>query len=64
VAGSFDQYWADYLSTTANSIRERIEEDEVVAGAIKAEARARALVFSQDGRITFPWDVLVATADP
>ncbi|HEV8387412.1 MAG TPA: methyltransferase domain-containing protein [Nitrososphaera sp.] len=64
VAGSFDQYWADYLSTTANSIRKRIEEDDVVAGAIKAEARARALVFSQDGRITFPWDVLVAIANP
>jgi ubiquinone/menaquinone biosynthesis C-methylase UbiE len=64
VAGSFDQYWADYLSTTSNSIRKRIEEDEVVAGAIKAEARARALVFSKDGRITFPWDVFVATAEP
>lgn len=63
-AGSFDQYWLDYLSTTANSIRKRIEEDGQILGAIKAEARARALEFSHDGKITFPWDVLIATAEP
>ena len=63
-AGSFEQYWLDYLSTTANSIRKRIVEDEKIVAAIKSEARARALEFSHDGKVTFPWDVLIATAEP
>jgi ubiquinone/menaquinone biosynthesis C-methylase UbiE len=63
-AGSFDQYWLDYLSTTANSIRNRIEENAKILGKIREEAGARALEFSHDGKVTFPWDVLIATAEP
>jgi ubiquinone/menaquinone biosynthesis C-methylase UbiE len=62
--GTFDQYWSDYLATTANSIRPKIEAaGEGVVAAIRREAKQRAEQFIQkDGTIKFPWDVLVATA--
>jgi ubiquinone/menaquinone biosynthesis C-methylase UbiE len=62
-AGTFDEYWADYMSTTAASIRPRIEAKgaEVVA-SIKKEAANTAGQFTKNGAINFPWDVLVATA--
>lgn len=63
-AGTFEQYWSDYLSTTANSIRKRIEESENNLNRIKSEALARSLQYSINGRISFPWEVLIATAQP
>jgi hypothetical protein len=61
-AGSFEDYWQDYLATTANSIRKRIEREEKVMAAIKANARDRVRGFLNNGRIVFPWDVLIASA--
>jgi ubiquinone/menaquinone biosynthesis C-methylase UbiE len=61
-AGTFEQYWSDYLSTTAVSIRSRIEADAEKLAAIKAEAREIAKKFESRGAINFPWQVLVATA--
>jgi ubiquinone/menaquinone biosynthesis C-methylase UbiE len=63
-AGTFEQYWTDYLSTTANSIRKRIEQNEDILKSIKSEALTRSLEFSASGKIIFPWEVLIATADP
>jgi ubiquinone/menaquinone biosynthesis C-methylase UbiE len=63
-AGTFEQYWSDYLSTTASSIRKRIEENENNLSLIKKQAFERSLAFTFDGAITFPWDVLIATAEP
>jgi hypothetical protein len=63
-AGTFEQYWSDYLSTTASSIRKRIEENENYLSLIKKQAFERSLAFSFDGSITFPWEVLIATAEP
>jgi ubiquinone/menaquinone biosynthesis C-methylase UbiE len=62
-AGTFEQYWSDYLATTANSIRKRIEQDESILSTIKSQAGQRALAFTENGKITFPWDVLIATAE-
>ena len=62
--GTFEQYWSDYLATTANSIRSRIEADPNTMKSIKAQAKERALPYSDDGIITFPWDILIATAKP
>ena len=61
-AGTFDEYWSDYMSTTAASIRSRIEArgDKVVV-AIRNEARKAAEPFIHNGEVKFPWDVLVAT---
>lgn len=60
--GSFDEYWTDYMSTTAASIRPRIEaKGPEVLARIKEAAASAAQRFSKDGAINFPWDVLIAT---
>lgn len=62
--GTFDEYWSDYMATTASAIRPRIEEKgQEVVDAIRQEANERAAPFLQrGGTIRFPWDVLVAVA--
>ncbi len=62
-AGTFEQYWSDYMSTTAASIRSRIQAaGEKTVLAIKEQARESARQFADNGVINFPWDVLIATA--
>lgn len=62
-AGSFGEYWSDYISTTAASIRSRIEaKGPQVVEEIRKEAKERSWKYTENGLITFPWDVLVATA--
>lgn len=62
-AGTFEEYWSDYMSTTANSIRATIEgKGPHVVAQIRAEAEQKAKRFAKDGKICFPWQVLVATA--
>ncbi|MEW6605073.1 MAG: methyltransferase domain-containing protein [Thermoproteota archaeon] len=62
-AGTFEEYWSDYMSTTANSIRATIEgKGPDVVAQIKTEAEQKAKRFAKDGKICFPWQVLVATA--
>jgi ubiquinone/menaquinone biosynthesis C-methylase UbiE len=62
-AGTFEEYWSDYMSTTANSIRAMIEgRGPGVVSAIKAEAEEKAKKFTEGGRVRFPWQVLIATA--
>ncbi|HEV8404700.1 MAG TPA: class I SAM-dependent methyltransferase [Nitrososphaera sp.] len=62
-AGTFEEYWSDYMSTTANSIRAIIESKGAgVLSAIKAESETKAQKFVKGGNILFPWQVLIATA--
>jgi ubiquinone/menaquinone biosynthesis C-methylase UbiE len=62
-AGTFDQYWSDYMSTTASSIRATIEgKGADVVATIRAEAEKKAQKFTEGGRVRFPWQVLIATA--
>jgi len=62
-AGTFGEYWFDYMSTTANSIRAIIGgRGPGVVSAIRAEAEENTRKFMENGRIRFPWQVLVATA--
>lgn len=62
-AGTFDEYWSDYMSSTAAAIRSKIEaRGEDIVSEIKEDARGRALQFMKNGAIDFPWDVLIATA--
>jgi ubiquinone/menaquinone biosynthesis C-methylase UbiE len=63
-AGTFESYWSDYLSTTANSIRKRIEENENQLRIIRSQAFEKSQKFVKAGRIVFPWEVLIATAEP
>ena len=62
-AGTFEGYWSDYLSTTANSIRKRIEENENQLKIIKSQAFERSQRYASKGRIVFPWEVLISTAE-
>jgi ubiquinone/menaquinone biosynthesis C-methylase UbiE len=63
-AGAFDEYWQDYLSTTAASIRSKIEaKGEKIVSAIRSEAEKKAQRFTKVGKICFPWKVLIATAE-
>jgi ubiquinone/menaquinone biosynthesis C-methylase UbiE len=62
-AGSFSDYWTDYMETTASSIRARIEaKGPEVVSEIRKEAEQKVQNFLENGAIRFPWDVYVATA--
>jgi ubiquinone/menaquinone biosynthesis C-methylase UbiE len=62
-AGSFAQYWSDYMSSTAASIRSKIEaKGAQVVEEIRREAEEKSNRYTNNGAITFPWDVLIATA--
>ena len=63
-AGTFEKYWTEYMTTTANSIRSKIEAGGAgVMSTIKKEAKMTSSRFTKnDGSIEFPWDVLIATA--
>ncbi|MGI0027387.1 MAG: class I SAM-dependent methyltransferase [Nitrosopumilaceae archaeon] len=61
--GSFDEYWTDYMNSTANSIWPKIKtKGTEVVNAIKKEAEKNTLAFIKNEKIEFPWDVLIATA--
>ena len=63
-AGTFEKYWTEYMTTTANSIRSKIEAKGIgVMSTIEKEAKMTSSRFTKnDGSIEFPWDVLIATA--
>lgn len=63
-AGTFDEYWSDYMSSTANSIRSIIESKGMnILSTIKEDSKVSADRFTDNnGILTFPWDVLIATA--
>lgn len=62
-AGTFSEYWSDYMATTASAIRSRIEaRGPQVVAEIREEAEKGARRYVKNGKLSFPWDVLVATA--
>ena len=63
-AGTFENYWSDYMSSTANSIRHLIEsKGDGTISSIKKESKETADRYADHkGIITFPWDVFIATA--
>lgn len=62
--GTFEQYWNNYMECTANSIKHIIEKDNEILCKIKNDARNDVLPFlnNTNNKITFPWEVLVASA--
>lgn len=61
--GTFEEYWDDYMHSTANSIRSRIENaGPDILSKIKTESRQNVSKYEKDGKIIFPWSVLVANA--
>jgi ubiquinone/menaquinone biosynthesis C-methylase UbiE len=62
-AGKFDEYWKDYIHTTANSIWPKIQSYGIkVVNAIKKDAEKNTVQFTKNEKIEFPWDVFIATA--
>src|SRR5437588_4080459 len=61
--GNFETYWTDYLNSTANSIWPKIKtKGTMIINKIKNEAEKNTAQFVKNGKIEFPWDVLIATA--
>jgi ubiquinone/menaquinone biosynthesis C-methylase UbiE len=62
--GTFEQYWNNYMECTANSIKHIIEKDNEILCKIKNDAQNDVLPFinKTNNKITFPWEVLVASA--
>ncbi|MDE1844060.1 MAG: methyltransferase domain-containing protein [Thaumarchaeota archaeon] len=60
--GTFEEYWEDYMHSTANSIRSKIESHgKETMDKIKQDAQKNASRYEKDGNIVFPWTVLVAS---
>ncbi|HEX5458170.1 MAG TPA: class I SAM-dependent methyltransferase [Candidatus Nitrosotalea sp.] len=60
--GTFEEYWNDYMHSTANSIRVKLESHgEKTMEKIKNDAEKNASRYKKDGVLIFPWTVLVAT---
>jgi len=60
--GTFDEYWDDYMRSTANSIRSKLESHgNEVMDKIKQDALKNAARYEKNNSITFPWTVLVAS---
>ena len=62
IAGTFEQYWHNYMECTANSIKEIINKDDEILRLIKYESKKNTLPFLQNNKITFPWEILIASA--
>lgn len=62
-AGTFEEYWDEYMQSMAASIRSKMESlDPELYKKIKEESKEKSSRFLKDGRIEFPWQVLVASA--
>lgn len=60
--GTFEEYWEDYMRTTANSIRAKIEgHGKDTMNKIKQEARKNALEYESNGKLVLPWTILIAS---
>jgi hypothetical protein len=60
--GTFEEYWNDYMNSTANSIRGKIESHgKNVIEKIKNSAEKNASKYMKDGKITFPWTIFIAS---
>ena len=61
--GDFEEYWIDYINSTANSIWPKIKSKGIeIVNMIKKEAKQNTSPFIKNQKIEFPWDVLIATA--
>lgn len=62
-AGTFDDYWNEFILSTATAIRKRLESvDASVFEKIRNEAKQKVEKFLKGDTLEFPWEVLVASA--
>jgi ubiquinone/menaquinone biosynthesis C-methylase UbiE len=61
--GTFEEYWNDYMGSAAATIKTKIEGlDADLRTKIIKESRTKSERYLQDGKIDFPWQVLVVSA--
>jgi len=61
--GTFDEYWDDYINCTADSVKDIIKNDMNVFLKIKDDARGNIRQSLHNGKIIFPWEILIASAE-
>lgn len=60
--GTFEEYWEDYMHSTANSIRAKVEDHgKEVMNKIKQDAKKNALEYESNGKLILPWTILIAS---
>lgn len=60
--GTFEEYWTDYMRSTANSIIAKMESHgQEVMDKIKHDAKKNASRYERNDNLVFPWTVLVAS---
>ena len=60
--GTFEEYWKDYMNSTANSIRSKIESHGgKIMEKIKKDAEKNVAKYEENGKIVFPWTILIAS---
>jgi ubiquinone/menaquinone biosynthesis C-methylase UbiE len=62
-AGTFEEYWSEYMESAAASIKAKVESlDGELYNKIKDVTKTKTQRFVRDGKIELPWQVLVASA--
>ncbi|SRR5579875_23353 len=60
--GTFDDYWYDYMHSTASSIRHTIESlGEKTLSSIKQKSEENIAPYLRGNTIVFPWTVIIAS---
>lgn len=60
--GTFEEYWKDYMNSTANSIKNKVENHgKNIIFRIKEDAEKNTSRYTKNGKIVFPWTVLIAS---
>ncbi len=61
--GTFSKYWNDYIKYLARPLREKIDKlSYTKQNQIRDQIRQKTLHYTKNGKIVFPWKVLVLTA--
>jgi len=61
--GTFSRYWNDYLKYLAKPLREKINKlSDAKLNQMRDQIAQKTLPYTKNGKINFPWKVLILTA--
>jgi ubiquinone/menaquinone biosynthesis C-methylase UbiE len=61
--GTFSRYWNDYLKYLAKPLREKIDQlSRAKLEQMRGQIEQKTLPYTKNGKIKFPWKVLILTA--
>lgn len=61
--GTFSKYWNDYLKYLAKPLREKINKlSDTQRNQMREQIKRKTLSYTKNGKIVFPWKVLILTA--